>query len=419
MNKMPRVSLVCVGTELLYNNINTNVFSIEELLSRSGLSLSCNLVVPDNIEEIKLALMFCSQHYDIIIISGGLGPTFDDVTREALSQFTGRPLIFSDEIWKHIEERFAARHIAPPEGNRKQALVIEGAVSIPNEYGTAPGMHIEYKGKHFFLLPGPPKELIPMMEKYVLACLNEIIGASGEATMRVCFSIAGEPESAVAQRTQALREKLSSQGAQWTILAKPYAVQLWMRIPASCRTEFENTVSAALQDEFGLSYLGTGDASLPEILGRLLVSRKLKLAVAESCTGGLAGHIITSVPGSSEYFNGSFVVYSNILKRKILRVPRPTLKKYGAVSAEAVTEMARGARKYGKADCGLAISGIAGPGGATGEKPVGLVWVAATLPDKKTMARQFLFSGDRDVIKTRAAYTAIDFLRRCLLGEKK
>lgn len=412
-----RISLVCVGDELFFYITNTNVHIATRMLEAEGFRLDYNIIVPDDLKKIIDAMNFCLQNNDIVVVSGGLGPTFDDITREAISHLTGRRLVFSDDAWKQIQERFLQRKISLiPEKNKKQAMVIEGSKILSNPWGTAPGMLINFENKLIFLLPGPPKEFEAMFCLYVISELKKF-NIKTERLIQKGFGIAGEPEAVVEEKTEELRQKISDCGGKWTILALPYLIELWLKLPESKKSLFDSA-EEAIKNIFGESFIGTDGISIPESLLILLKKKKILCCFAESCTGGLAGHLITEIPGSSECFNGSIVAYSNKLKKKILKVPKTILRKYGAVSEETAIAMAKGARKYGKADVSLSITGIAGPTGATTEKPVGLVWMAVAVSNHRIESKRFYFSGNRSTIKLRAALAGIDFLRRVILREE-
>lgn len=409
---MEKVEVICVGTELLFDRINRNVNFISNSLAKIGLSISRSITVPDEKEEIKESLEESFSRADIIFLTGGLGPTFDDITREAVSEFLGRKLVFSEKIWEEIREKFIRRGIEPPEINKRQSYIIEGAKILKNEVGTAPGMILEEKGKIIILLPGPPSELIPMMEKDVTEYLKKKIKTGKIEIYRFCFI--GVPESVVEEKS---KEIISSYGTEFSIIPHSLIIEMIARLYKPEDVEKIWKLEKEFEKIFGKDFIGVNPPPLPQLVGILLKERRLKLALAESCTGGLVGKMITDIPGSSEYFQGCFVTYSNILKKRILRVPRTVLKKYGAVSEECAILMAKGARKYGKADIGLSITGIAGPTGGSEEKPVGLVWMALAFPKGKVFTKKNLFTGTREQIREKAAITSLDFLRRKLTEE--
>ncbi|MCM8822092.1 MAG: CinA family nicotinamide mononucleotide deamidase-related protein [Candidatus Omnitrophica bacterium] len=409
------IGLVCAGNELFSHIVNSNIHTANRIFESNGFELNCNIIVPDDPERIKSAVRFCLENDDAVVVSGGLGPTFDDMTREAVADLIGKKLIFSEDAWNEIQQRFVERKVTNiPEKNKKQAMIIEGAKKIPNRLGTAPGMMIDFEGKSIFLLPGPPVEFEEMLlERVVPELLKRINSEKRERFVSRGFGIVGEPEALVEEKTVNLREKISCLGGRWTILALPYLIELWLKLPETKRDIFDEA-EITLKEIFKESFLGTDGISIPESLLALLKEKGIVCCFAESCTGGLAGHLITEIPGSSECFNGTIVAYSNKLKKKILKVPKTVLRKYGAVSKETAIAMAKGARKYGKADVSLAITGIAGPSGATPDKPVGLVWMAVCTSSNRFEARNFYFSGKRSTIKLRAALAGIDFMRRTI-----
>ncbi|MCM8760202.1 MAG: CinA family nicotinamide mononucleotide deamidase-related protein, partial [Candidatus Omnitrophica bacterium] len=381
---------------------------ISGILARAGLSITRCIIVGDEKEEIKDAVSLSLKRSDIVFITGGLGPTSDDLTREAIAELLNKKLIFSEDIWQKICERFYKRGVKDiPEINKKQGYIIEGADIIENNVGTAPGMIIKEGNKLLILVPGPPAELTPMVEKFAESMKEK-------GTIKIYrFGISGVPESVVEEK---IHEFFTEKGIKYTILASPQVIE--MLIPSSGQLNALLEIEKFLKESFSEDYLGIDPPSLPVIIGNLLKEKELKIAIAESCTGGLAGKLLTDIPGSSEYFQGSFVVYSNILKRRILGVPKTVLKKYGAVSQECALYMAKGAKKKGKADVSISITGIAGPSGATSEKPVGLVYIGIGLPKNKLHIYRFIFPGNRERIRERAVYQAFDLLRRYLVNEK-
>jgi len=409
-----RVEVINIGSELLFNRVNTNINLISKILLCSGFKISKCTIIGDDKEEIKREFLNSYKKADLIIITGGLGPTFDDLTREAISEALNKELLFDENVWKEIEEKFRKRNIKPPEINKRQAYVIKGAKIIENKNGTAPGMIIEENGKLVLILPGPPNELEPMF-KDCIKIIEEKFKKQDIITN--IYSIIGVPESEVETK---LSDLINEMKGNFTILAHPNLIELVLTLPEEKKYKFVE-VENIIKERFGIKYIGMNAPTIPEIIGNLLKEKKLKLAIAESCSGGLACKLITDIPGSSEYFMGGFVTYSNILKKKILKVPKTILKKYGAVSEEVAILMAKNAKKYGKADISLSFTGIAGPTGATPEKPVGLVWIGISYK-KKTNAYRFIFSGDRKTIRDRAVYKGFELLRETILleyGEKK
>ncbi|HOK57266.1 MAG TPA: competence/damage-inducible protein A [bacterium] len=402
-----RVEVINIGSELLFDRVNTNINLISRILLQSGFKISRCTVVGDNKEEIKKTFLNSFEESDLIIITGGLGPTFDDLTREAIAEALNRKLIFDEKIWKNIEEKFKRRNITPPEINKRQAYIIEGSQIIENENGTAPGMLIEKNNKLILILPGPPNELKPMLEKTVKLIEEKF---KKEEVVSKIYSIIGVPESEVETK---LSDLINEMKENLTILARPNLIELVLILSKKEGKKFEK-VENIIKERFGVNFLGVNLPSIPELIGNLLKEKKLKLAIAESCSGGLACKLITDIPGSSEYFMGGFITYSNILKKKILKVPKTILRKYGAVSEQVAIYMAKNAKKYGKADISLSFTGIAGPTGGTLEKPVGLVWIGVAYK-KSVFARNFIFSGDRQTIRERAVYKGFELLREILM----
>jgi len=401
-----RIEVVCIGSELLYNRVNTDINIISGIITRAGFFISRCIIVGDAKEEIKDAIEEALKRSKVIFITGGLGPTSDDITREAVAELVKKKLVFSEEIWEKIYERFYSRGIKEiPEINKRQAYIIEGAEVLENTVGTAPGMILKEAGKTLILLPGPPAELIPMVEEWT----KKLKDTSKTEIKVYRFGISGVTESSVEEK---IYRFFSEKGIKYTILASPQLIEILI----ASRGEFKDIhiVEGFLRENFSENYLGIDPPPLPVLIGNLLKEKRLKIAIAESCTGGLAGKLLTDIPGSSEYFQGSFVVYSNILKKRILGVPKTVLKKHGAVSEECALYMAKGAKKKGKADISISITGIAGPSGGSKEKPVGLVYIGIGLPKNKFHIHKFIFPGNRERIRERSAYQAFELLRKYL-----
>ncbi len=406
---------MCVGTELLLSRVNTNVHLVSNYLNRAGLTLSRNTTVGDVQEEIAACVREALHRSSLVIVCGGLGPTFDDVTREAVAELLNRKLIFDPEVWEAIREYFQRRKVNPPESVKKQACIIEGSQVLPNHRGTAPGLLIPVNpgGKTLILLPGPPVELEGILEESVLPHLKKAFPSPEKRCFR--FTVAGLPESVVEERSSSLFSRYEKEMAEFTILTGPGVIELLVQVFEG-KKEVARKIEEELKTIFGEAFLGLESPSLPELVGNLLLERRWTLTVAESCTGGMVGSKITDVPGSSAYFKGSIVAYSNQLKRRLLKVPPTLLRKFGAVSEQVAIAMAKGARKVGKSDVSLSLTGVAGPGGASPEKPVGLVWMAVAFPDNRCLARQFLFGGNRLQVRERAVFSGLDFLRREIIG---
>jgi nicotinamide-nucleotide amidase len=395
----PRAEILAVGSELLSPHFqDTNSLFLTERLNDLGLSVHFKSIVGDEWNDLCSAIETALARSDLILAIGGLGPTEDDRTREAFASVLGRDLIFSDNILSSIEARFSRRGIPMPDVNKKQAYLIEGCEGIKNPNGTAPGIWLETATNIIGLLPGPPHELKPMFDSSFYPRLQRFHRAR---TVRHVLKIAGLTESKVASLISDLHTGDSD--TQMTILAYPGQIEIHLSsLSAGASGLAEKKIDALSRN------------LMESVIGRLLVERKETLAVAESCTGGYLGHRITNVPGSSEYFLLGLVVYSNTQKNRILGVPIELIEKYGAVSAEVAGKMAERVRTEAKAHYGLGITGIAGPGGGTAEKPVGLVYTALAA-EKKLQVKKNTFLGDRERIKYQSSQKALDLLRRYLL----
>ncbi len=409
-----KIELISIGTELLSGKLNSDSSFIGEGLAEIGLELSRESTIADDRKKMVSLLRESLKRADIIITSGGLGPTFDDITREVVCEVLKKKLIFRSAISRKIENHFRKSHLSMPEINRKQAYSIEGATIISNNVGTAPGMIIEEKNKVLILLPGPPRELQPMFKKGVLPYLKKY---SQELFKKISFWIVGLPESFVAEKVEPIIAKDQKEGEiEFAILAHLSLIEVKLKIKGKDRKKIDKqilTIGNEIRKVLGKNLLGGKEKRLEESVGNLLLKRKLKLGLAESCTGGLVSNLITNIPGASRYFQGSIVAYSNNVKKKVLKVPRTYLKKYGAVSREVALAMAKGARKATKADIGLSTTGIAGPSGGTKEKPVGLVFIGLTYPKKRlAFVEEHHFQRKREDIKYRAAASALNLLRK-------
>jgi len=415
-----KIELISIGTELLTGKQNSDSSFIGDALSRINLELSRETTIPDHKKQMTSLLEESLKRADIIITTGGLRPTFDDLTREIVSETLKKKLIFHDSILKKMRKHFQRRGLVMPEINRKQAYVIEGARIIPNNVGTAPGMIIETnedkKKKTLILLPGPPGELQPMFLKSVLPYLKKY---SKSYLKTISFWIAGLSESSVAEKVEPIIEKYrEAEKIEFAILVHLSIVEVKLKIRGKNQKEMNEEISPIkkeIKKVLGNNLFSEKTKKLEEAIGNLLLRKRLRLGLAESCTGGLLGNLITDIPGSSCYFQGSIVAYSNEVKKKVLKVRKTLLRKYGAVSKEVALAMASGARKSTKADIGVSITGIAGPSGASREKPVGLVFIGLIYPGERLkIAKEYHFTGNRQNIKYRAVISALDLLRRNL-----
>ncbi len=397
-----RVELITTGTELLLGfTVNTHVNYIAQKLADIGLRLDRHTTVGDNRAELRAAISEALARSEVVLVTGGLGPTADDCTREVVAELLGRQLVRDETIADTIRERFRQRGIQMPEPVLSQALVPVGAQVLPNPNGTAPGLAIEHENKLIVLLPGPPRELRPMFEQYVLPVLEQNFAPADRPVCRV-FKVVGLAESVVEQRIGKLPD------VELGFCAKMGEVEV--RIIGKDIADAERRIRAALGDHI----FGTGDERLEQVVVSLLTAAGKTVAVAESCTGGLIAHRLTNVSGASKVLLTGYVTYSNESKIKLLGVREETLAAHGAVSEQVCREMAEGCRQRSGADFALATTGIAGPTGGTPEKPVGLVYIALATPARTEVKRHRLLF-DRETFKFFASQNALDMLRRELL----
>ena len=408
------VELISVGTEILLGNIvNTNAAWLAGQCAALGLSCYYQSVVGDNQERLRETLKTALERSDAVILSGGLGPTTDDLTKETAAEAMGMPLVEDPRSLERIEEYFRARGLEMMENNKKQALVPAGAVVLDNDNGTAPGLILEKGEKRVILLPGPPNELIPMFEERVRPYLQRLEpGILYSRTVKIC----GMGESKVASIVQDLID------SQTNPTIAPYAktgeVHLRVTARAQAEKEAKNLVKPMvkeLEKRFGKDiYTTREDVALEQAVVDLLLNRQLTVCTIESCTGGMLAARLINVPGVSETFRAGFITYSNKAKRKVAGVKKKTLRKYGAVSPQTAGEMARGAAKTSHADVTVSVTGIAGPDGGSREKPVGLVYIGCHIGDRTTV-QEYRFVGNRGKIRESAVSAALTLLRRCIL----
>lgn len=413
----PRIEIIAVGTELLTPYyVDTNSLFLTKHLNRLGMRVSYKTVVGDEKRELAGCIGTAMERSDLIIAMGGLGPTLDDMTREVFSEALGRHLTFHPELWEQIRARFQKRGIPLSEVNRKQAFILEGAEALENPNGTAPGMWLQADRKIWVLLPGPPRELEPM---FVNAILPRLTDMRTGYQARIELKITGLTESQTEAEIGDLYADLG-EDVRCTVLAAPGQIEIHLTaFSEHSEEEAERKLDrpvATLRDRLGTHVFACGPDTLEGVIGRTLAARQATLAVAESCTGGLLGHRITNVPGSSRYFLEGVQAYSNPAKIRLLNVSPSLLERHGAVSAEVAAVMAEHVRENAGADYGLGITGIAGPGGGTPEKPVGLVYISLA-SGERTQTEKNLFLGDRETIKQRATQKALDMLRLELMQD--
>ncbi|NLI60610.1 MAG: competence/damage-inducible protein A [Clostridiales bacterium] len=406
--------IIGVGSELLLGQIsNTDAQYISQKLSQLGINVFYHTVVGDNKNRLKEALEIASRRADLIFTTGGLGPTMDDLTKETIADFLGLNMFLHEESIEAIKGYFAKRGRTMSQNNNKQACFPEGAKIMPNNHGTAPGAIVENKGKVFIILPGPPGELQPMFEDYVIPYLER--KSKEQITSRV-LKVYGMGESVMEEKIKDLIINQSNP----TIAPLAGSSELTIRITAkTARGEDPYKLIQPLEEKvrqrLGDLVYGVDDDTLESVVLRLLVESKKTIATAESCTGGLIAKRITSIPGASQAFIEGVVSYSNQSKIERLGVSEATLAKYGAVSPETAEEMVRGILETTGADLGAAVTGIAGPGGGTANKPVGLVYIGIGDKEGHFTVNSYNFLGGRKKVQEMAASMALDSIRRRLL----
>jgi nicotinamide-nucleotide amidase len=405
-----RADILAVGSELLTpGRIETNAVYLTRRLLEVGIPVTVRTTVEDDREVLASALAAALRRSEIVIVTGGLGPTEDDLTREAAAQALGRPLVRDPGIVEALVARFAraGRVMAPV--NEKQADVIEGAVVLPNGHGTAPGLQVDVDGgRTLFLLPGPPSEMEPLFEAHVLPWLRTRAGRRVLRTL--VLKIAGMSESDVEQQVAPIYKTFEN--PRTTILSHPGLVELYLVAQGEegeARTALD-TLAAPIRERLGDRIFSEDGRDLHEVVAGALLDRRLTIALAESCTGGLVAARLSAVPGASAFLDRAFVTYSNRSKTDELGVPAEMIERHGAVSEEVARAMAAGAQRAAGTDLGAAITGIAGPDGGTPEKPVGLVYLAIAGPGETV--RRFQFSGDRDRVRYQASQAMLDLIRR-------
>jgi len=411
---MLSAEIIAIGSELLASDrSDTNSLWLTERLNRAGIDVKLKTIVGDDDARLEELIKDAVKRSRVVITTGGLGPTEDDITRKVVARALGRRLALDESVLAEIRARFQSFGLAMPERNSRQAMVIDGAEVLPNPNGTAPGLFLKAGECVVALLPGPPREMKPMFEHHVEPRLRELPGDIRFA--RRVLRVAGMGESAVDEKIAPIYTRY--QNPQTTILFNSSEIEIHLRAHARAEKEAEDLLdelSLKIEKALGNAVFAFRGETMEEVVGRSLMMKGFTLAVAESCTGGLIGQRITNVPGSSSYFVESVVTYSNESKTRLLGVDKKLLQTHGAVSKEVARDMARGVRHKAKTDFGLAVTGIAGPGGGTEAKPVGLVFIALA-DDAHTEHKRLMIPGDRELIRWRASQAALDLLRRRLI----
>jgi nicotinamide-nucleotide amidase len=410
-------AVIAVGSELLTpHKIDTNSLFITQVLNDLGIAVAYKAIVGDNRAALAAHVAHALARHKVLILTGGLGPTDDDLTREVVAEHLGLAMDEDPAIVDAIERRFATRGWKMPAVNRRQALVPRGATVLDNPNGTAPGLWLEHAGAAIALLPGPPREMKPMMEGEVRARLAPRAGAV--RLHRRLIRVSGRGESAVEEMVQPIYSGWLNQSSpiETTILAGLGQVELHLLTKADDAGQAAAALDAAVNQitqVMGPDIVSIDGRELEAVVGDLLRERRWHVALAESCTGGLATSRLTDIPGSSDYVERSVVAYSNRSKTELLGVDEALIDRHGAVSEPVASAMAAGIRDRARADVGVAITGIAGPGGGSEAKPVGTVCIAVA--GHEVRVRTFRFPGGREMVKALSANTAIDMLRRLLL----
>lgn len=415
---MVRAELLAVGEELLApGRVETNSLFLTEKLSELGIPIVFRAIVGDDEELLAEAMRQALTRSELVLVTGGLGPTADDRTRDAACRALGRTASLDPEILDGLKRRFARRGIEMPDVNRRQAMVLEGSEALRNSVGSAPGLFVDAgEGRAMVLLPGPPRELRPMFEMEVKPRLAPYAGADVYRVLKLW--VAGMPESAVEQTISDAYRDLRN--PETTILAGPGQVEIRLTARGASPEDAERLnedLASVFRARLGSAIFTERETPLEEVVGRLLLDRGLRLSVAESLTGGLIAHRVTEVPGASRYFDEGFVTYSNESKSRLLGVPSELFESVGAVSEEVALAMAAGARDRAGSDLAVAATGIAGPSGGSETKPVGLVYLGLATPER-VEARRHLFPGTRSYVKAWTGQVALDWVRLALLDRE-
>ncbi|MCX7871717.1 MAG: competence/damage-inducible protein A [Verrucomicrobiae bacterium] len=417
-----KVEIITTGSELLLGSIlNTHQQWLSSRLTGLGFVVIRQTTVSDRAEEIKSAVSEALQRADIVITTGGLGPTSDDRTRDAIAELVGKRLIFNEQVAENIRNYFVSRKREQPESTKIQALVPEGAIVLFNQFGTAPGLLMEVeklnrleKGRTLLImLPGPPRELHPMFENQVVSELKKRFKNENYACKILRSTGIGESkvEETIAEQLKPFEDR----GLTIGYCARPGEVDIRLEARGDNSAELVSQAEIIIRRNLGSYIFGEGDETLEQVIVRILTEKRQTLAVAESCTGGLVANRITNVSGASVVFWGGVVSYANEAKMKILGVSENSLRGFGAVSEQVAREMAEGLKRFSGVDYSIAITGIAGPTGGTTEKPVGTVFIAVSTPEKTIVSKNFN-PYDRETFKQVTSQQALEMARRNMLN---
>lgn len=406
-----KAEIIATGTELLLGQtLNTSAHYLTGKLSGLGIEVDYHITVGDNAERIEVSLRQALGRSELVVTTGGLGPTVDDITKELVAKVLGLEMELDQASLKHVEDFFALRKAAMPESNRKQAYFPKGAMILPNPVGTAPGAIITKDGKTVVILPGPPFEMQPMFENHVQRELERIVGPDAERMNVRVLKIFGMGESAI---EEVIADLMNKPNPTMALLAKRAEMHVRLVARSGDAKEARQILDRAeveIRSRLGDKVFGRDEESMIGIVGKTLRERGLTVATAESCTGGLVGAALTQEPGSSDFYLGGVVSYDNAVKEQMLGVGQQSLEEKGAVSPEVAKEMAAGARARLGTDLALATTGIAGPDGGSDAKPVGLVYIGLATP-QGIEAKKFQFYGGRDSVRALTVQAALNWLR--------
>lgn len=410
----PTAEIIATGSELLTpDRTDTNSLFITERLNSIGIEVKLKTIVGDDDARMEEAIGDALRRSEIVITTGGLGPTEDDVTRKSVARALKLRLVLNDEVLEGIRAKFQRMNRQMPEINSRQAMIVETAQVLDNPHGSAPGMLIERGERVVVCLPGPPREMRPMFDELVMPNLTPRAG--GVRVRRRLMRVAGMGESAIDERIAPVYKQFTN--PQTTILFNKHEIEIHLTAQAATDAEAElllDGLAGQIEDRLGDAIFAFRGETMEQVVGLRLATKGFTVAVAESCTGGLISERLTEVPGSSTYFMEGVVTYSNDAKIRSLGVPAELIAQHGAVSAEVAEAMAEGVKARAETDFGISVTGIAGPGGGSEEKPVGLVFIALA-DDAHTEHRCLILPGDRSLIRSRASQAALDLLRRRLL----
>ena len=409
--------IITIGDEILIGQtLNTNAAYIGSRLIELSIDIKKTSVVGDNEKHILNEFKECFNENDLVIVTGGLGPTHDDITRKCIVKFFNTQLVLNEDVLKDVKNIFSRRGRQVTKLNEDQALVPKNAKVIRNKLGTAPGVWIEKDNKIFIVMPGVPFEMKEMMSSYVMPSLKEKLGKQEFVSTRLILQTTGIPESFLFERLGNIDELLNS--AEMAFLPNQFGVKLRITVKDKSEEASNNRlteIEQKIRNKVGRFVFAKGEETLEEVVGRLLKERELSISLAESCTGGNISNLLTNISGSSDYFERGVVSYSNGSKVEMLQVDEDTIQKYGAVSPEVAQQMSKGIKSISCTDLGLSITGILGPTGATPDKPIGLVFISLC-DNKSCIVKKFLFGEDRLLNKQRATQAALDMIRKHILG---